>query len=206
MRRFLVFIFLFLLLLPSTANAVEPLDLSWNLSEEKRSKEKKEYVISTTQEGWSILTKEDNWITYQGFKLPSSARYLTNFTVETEVNSTRPNGKYGVFIANEQIGIVFCIESNETVLRIGGGEKVSKVSSGKNVEPVFPSKVKIKFDIVDNTIQCYYNEQEVINKKFSDIPKMPNISTIQIVGVVGGTNYGTRNSEYIFKTINLKAN
>jgi len=205
-RRTLCILIFCALLVPSIACAVEPLNLSWNLAEEERAKEKKEYVVSTTQEGWNLLTKKSNWITYQGFELPSSARYLTSFSIDTEVKALRHNGKFGIYLANEKVDIVFCIEYNEAALRVGASGKVNKVSSGMRIAPSFPSKLRMVYDISNNTIKCYYNEEEVINKNFSDIANMPNISTIQYAGVVAGTKYDTTNSEYTFKSFNLKAN
>lgn len=195
--------FMMVLICCAPVNAVEPLDLHWNLSDWREVTEN-EVVVTTSENGLTIKVRKDNWCDIRWAELPSKARYLSKFKATAEVESLE-GGNCGLSLGNRKVDIVLYVSKTESQLRCAASGQVSLIKSAK-IKPVnYPATISLAYDTTTGIIEGFLNEEKIIEGNADKLSNMPKISSIGFVGVIASSPWNRNNATVTYSTLGLEA-
>ena len=199
---FIILIFLF----SASSLLAAPLELQWNLSKEKRddNDDKGRYRVYTVPEGWQFEVTSNNFQAWQGFKLPSKARYLFRYETEAEILSLEGRAKTGIYMGKEDVALVLEISDTETQLRFAHGGTVTFISSGKLPQKLVPpATIKMIYDVDTGEVAGFINGAPAVSGNTKKMSNLPGLTSITFTGVMVGSMWDSQSARGVFKSVNF---
>ena len=199
---FIILIFLF----SASSLLAAPLELQWNLSKEKRdyNDEKGRYKVYTVPEGWQFEVTSNNFQAWQGFKLPSKARYLFRYETEAEILSLEGRAKTGIYMGKEDVALVLEISDTETQLRFAHGGTVTFISSGRLPQKLVPpATIKMIYDVDTGEVAGFINGAPAVSGNTKKMSNLPGLTSITFTGVMVGSMWDSQSARGVFKSVNF---